>query len=88
MVCLWHCVDVSERVKVVLPPEDCSHLLSPTTPQVAETGRTEPAGAVGKAQAPSSILMKLQRTTPYYKRNKPHICSFWIKVGVCVCVCV
>jgi pre-mRNA-splicing factor RBM22/SLT11 len=50
--------------------------------QVAETGRTEPAGAVGKAQAPSSILMKLQRTTPYYKRNKPHICSFWIK-GEC-----
>ena len=42
--------------------------------------RVEPLGAVGKAQAPSSVLMKLARTTPYYKRNRPHICSFWVKV--------
>ena len=26
--------------------------------------------------------MKLARTTPYYKRNRPHICSFWVK-GEC-----
>ncbi|KAK2116054.1 RNA binding motif protein 22, partial [Saguinus oedipus] len=24
-------------------------------------------------------LLKLARTTPYYKRNRPHICSFWVK---------
>ena len=50
--------------------------------QVASTDRTEPTGAVGKAQAPSDLLMKLARTTPYYKRNRPHICSFWVK-GEC-----
>ena len=50
--------------------------------QVVGTDRTEPTGAVGKAQAPSDLLMKLARTTPYYKRNRPHICSFWVK-GEC-----
>ncbi len=51
-------------------------------PQLADSGRTEPGGAVGKVQAPSDLLMKLARTTPYYKRNRPHICSFWVK-GEC-----
>ncbi|CAK0786800.1 hypothetical protein CVIRNUC_010014 [Coccomyxa viridis] len=31
---------------------------------------------------PSDSLMKMQRTTPYYKRNAPHICSFFVK-GEC-----
>jgi len=39
-------------------------------------------GLVGKAQAPSDMLAKLARTAPYYKRNRPHICSFWVK-GEC-----
>lgn len=30
----------------------------------------------------SDLLVKLARTTPYYKRNLPHICSFWVK-GEC-----
>ena len=50
--------------------------------QLTEHGATEPGGAVGKAGAPSTLLMKLARTTPYYKRNRPHICSFWVK-GEC-----
>ena len=37
---------------------------------------------MGKAQAPSDMLMRLARTTPYYKRNRPHVCSFWVK-GEC-----
>ena len=36
----------------------------------------------GKSTAASDILAKLARTTPYYKRNLPHICSFWVK-GEC-----
>ena len=36
----------------------------------------------GKSQAASDLLLKLARTTPYYKRNRPHICSFWVK-GEC-----
>jgi pre-mRNA-splicing factor RBM22/SLT11 len=30
----------------------------------------------------SELLAKLARNTPYYKRNRPHICSFWVK-GEC-----
>ncbi|XP_075262036.1 pre-mRNA-splicing factor RBM22-like [Convolutriloba macropyga] len=36
----------------------------------------------GKASQPNDMLMKLARTTPYYRRNLPHICSFWVK-GEC-----
>nr|CAG4636212.1 EOG090X0770 [Eubosmina coregoni]SVE69833.1 EOG090X0770 [Eubosmina coregoni] len=36
----------------------------------------------GKAHPPSDLLTKLARTTPYYRRNLPHICSFWVK-GEC-----
>jgi len=43
---------------------------------------TSPAGALGKSQTASDLLMKLARTSPYYKRNRPHICSFWVK-GEC-----
>uniref|UniRef100_A0A2P2I1J5 Pre-mRNA-splicing factor RBM22 n=1 Tax=Hirondellea gigas TaxID=1518452 RepID=A0A2P2I1J5_9CRUS len=40
------------------------------------------AGVLGKARPPSEMLLRLARTTPYYKRNRPHICSFWVK-GEC-----
>ena len=40
-------------------------------------------GTVGKIPTHKhEILSKLARTTPYYKRNRPHICSFWVK-GEC-----
>ena len=35
----------------------------------------------GKSQ-PNELLLKLQRTTPYYKRNRAHICSFFVR-GEC-----
>lgn len=41
-----------------------------------------PVPGGGKAQQASDVLSKLARTTPYYKRNLPHICSFWVK-GEC-----
>merc|ERR1719427_38111 len=40
------------------------------------------ASGGGKSQAANDLLLKLARTTPYYKRNRPHICSFWVK-GEC-----
>ncbi|XP_064455010.1 pre-mRNA-splicing factor RBM22-like [Ornithodoros turicata] len=49
---------------------------------VEDTEPNQPYGALAKAQTPSDVLMKLARTTPYYKRNRPHICSFWVK-GEC-----
>ena len=50
--------------------------------QSANAEGNQALGIVGKAQAPSDLLLKLARTTPYYKRNRPHICSFWVK-GEC-----
>ncbi|XP_022319025.2 pre-mRNA-splicing factor RBM22-like [Crassostrea virginica] len=50
--------------------------------EIANNEGTAPGGALGKAMAPSDMLLKLARTTPYYKRNRPHICSFWVK-GEC-----
>lgn len=50
--------------------------------QLRETDGTEAAGTVGKSLAASDMLTKLARTQPYYKRNRPHICSFWVK-GEC-----
>jgi len=46
------------------------------------TDGTVAAGVIGKSKAASEMLLRLARTTPYYKRNRPHICSFWVK-GEC-----
>lgn len=41
------------------------------------------AGGAGKVDsAAKETLKKLTRTDPYYKRNRPHICSFYVK-GEC-----
>lgn len=48
---------------------------------VKESDPSEPWGP-HKAQPPSDVLAKLARNSPYYKRNRPHICSFWVK-GEC-----
>ncbi|XDV37764.1 hypothetical protein PO909_007319 [Leuciscus waleckii] len=50
--------------------------------QIQNSDGTRPPGILGKSQNPSDMLIKLARTTPYYKRNRPHICSFWVK-GEC-----
>ena len=51
--------------------------------QLSETGGGAlGGGGFGKAQPPSDVLAKLARNSPYYKRNLPHICSFWVK-GEC-----
>ncbi|XP_077103339.1 pre-mRNA-splicing factor RBM22-like [Siphateles boraxobius] len=50
--------------------------------EIQNSDGTRPLGILGKSQSPSDMLLKLARTTPYYKRNRPHICSFWVK-GEC-----
>ncbi|XP_025056723.1 pre-mRNA-splicing factor RBM22 isoform X1 [Alligator sinensis] len=50
--------------------------------EISNSDGTRPVGALGKATSTSDMLLKLARTTPYYKRNRPHICSFWVK-GEC-----
>ncbi|KAL5479201.1 hypothetical protein EMCRGX_G022693 [Ephydatia muelleri] len=76
--------DQAIGMKDDLPKNDINreYFMQSVDKQLAETGGTQAAGALGKAQAPSDVLMRLARTTPYYKRNRPHICSFWVK-GEC-----
>lgn len=51
--------------------------------ELAKTDGTVALAGGGKIPAAKhEILTKLARTTPYYKRNRPHICSFWVK-GEC-----
>ncbi|XP_074594934.1 pre-mRNA-splicing factor RBM22 [Brevipalpus obovatus] len=49
--------------------------------QVRESDASEAWGP-NKSQPPSDVLAKIARHAPYYKRNRPHICSFWVK-GEC-----
>jgi len=44
--------------------------------------RLENEGNSHGKMEPSTMLLKLARTTPYYKRNRAHICSFFVK-GEC-----
>ncbi|KAI1714603.1 RNA recognition motif domain-containing protein [Ditylenchus destructor] len=51
---------------------------------LAQTDGTVPGGEVGKIADASTnpLLRKLARNQPYYNRNLPHICSFFVK-GEC-----
>jgi len=50
--------------------------------QMAETDNTAPYGQLGKITSKNEMLAKLSRKAPYYKRNRPHVCSFFVK-GEC-----
>lgn len=45
---------------------------------VANSDSTEAYGALKDAPT-NDILQKLARNSPYYRRNRAHICSFWVK---------
>lgn len=51
---------------------------------LADGDGTTPAGALALpgSVAGHDMLKRMARTTPYYKRNAPHICSFFVK-GEC-----
>ena len=50
--------------------------------QLAGTDGGEAYGELGKITGKNEMLSKLSRKAPYYKRNRPHVCSFWVK-GEC-----
>jgi pre-mRNA-splicing factor RBM22/SLT11 len=37
---------------------------------------------LGKITSKNEMLSKMARKAPYYKRNRPHVCSFFVK-GEC-----
>lgn len=50
---------------------------------LANSDGVNPVGEMARTNTKGhELLQKLARTTPYYKRNRAHICSFWVK-GEC-----
>ncbi|KAF1741469.1 hypothetical protein MXB_3259 [Myxobolus squamalis] len=49
---------------------------------IGTDGTAEIGSMVGKTKSNNPILRRLQRQNPYYERNRPHLCSFWVK-GEC-----
>lgn len=49
---------------------------------MADGDNTKAYGEIGKMTNKNEMLTKLARKAPYYKRNRPHVCSFWVK-GEC-----
>lgn len=48
--------------------------------QLANSDGCNPIGELARTNTKGhELLMKLARTTPHYKRNRAHICSFWVK---------
>ncbi|KAL1115557.1 hypothetical protein AAG570_005847 [Ranatra chinensis] len=79
--------DAALRIKDELPRSDVNkeYYVQNIDNEMSKLDKTVSGGGVGgvgKSQAASDMLLKLARTTPYYKRNRPHICSFWVK-GEC-----
>eukprot|EP00794_Sanderia_malayensis_P016806 gene16806-18502_t len=76
--------DTALAIKDEMPKSDVNkeYYTQNVDKELANTDGTVAGGTVGKSQAASDLLMKLARTAPYYKRNRPHICSFWVK-GEC-----
>ncbi|KAF6203434.1 hypothetical protein GE061_001765 [Apolygus lucorum] len=78
--------DAALKIKDDLPRSDVNkeYYIQNIDSEMNKLDKTQPgpAGGGGKSQAASDMLLKLARTTPYYKRNRPHICSFWVK-GEC-----
>lgn len=76
--------DAALKVVEQMPQSDVNkeYYIQNIDKELADTDGTQAAGTVGRSLAANEMLSKLARTAPYYKRNRPHICSFWVK-GEC-----
>lgn len=56
----------------------------PTAPYAGHEfiGKAVAGANTASGSSSADVLLKLARTAPYYRRNRPHICSFWVK-GEC-----
>ncbi|XP_054726815.1 pre-mRNA-splicing factor RBM22 [Anastrepha obliqua] len=76
--------DAALKVADTIPQSDVNkeYYIQNIDRELRDGDGTEAAGTVGRSLAANEMLAKLARTAPYYKRNRPHICSFWVK-GEC-----
>lgn len=77
--------DAALKIADTIPQSDVNKefYIQKIEAELANDDGTSAAGVVGKSLAASEMLTKLARTAPYYKRNQPHICSFWVKGLYC-----
>jgi len=50
--------------------------------QLASANQDHLALPYNKNETTNPILEKIARKNPYYERNRPHVCTFWLK-GEC-----
>jgi len=64
--------DAALKIKDDLPRSDVNkeYYVQNIENEIGKIDPTTPAGSVGKSVAASDLLMKLARTSPYYKRNR------------------
>eukprot|EP00096_Caligus_rogercresseyi_P014988 TRINITY_DN7440_c0_g1_i1.p1 TRINITY_DN7440_c0_g1~~TRINITY_DN7440_c0_g1_i1.p1 ORF type:complete len:389 (+),score=128.09 TRINITY_DN7440_c0_g1_i1:83-1249(+) len=71
------------KLKTDLPQSDVNREYYLQNVDANSLASTSGGGGGGKLPSmKNEVLSKLARTAPYYKRNRPHICSFWVK-GEC-----
>lgn len=72
--------DAALKIVDKLPQSDVNkeYYIQKIEAELKDDDGTSAAGTVGKSLSACEMLTKLARTQPYYKRNQPHICSFWV----------
>lgn len=75
---------LSEYEKMQMPESDVGreYLIEQHEAKMGAVSVGATYGKVDKSAASSAMLSKMQRKTPYYRRNLPHLCSFYAK-GTC-----
>jgi pre-mRNA-splicing factor RBM22/SLT11 len=75
---------LDEYEKMTLPDSDVGreYAIEQHEARMSSVSLGATYGKVDKAAASSAMLSKLTHSTPYYKRNLPHLCSFYAK-GSC-----
>lgn len=76
--------DAALKIVDKLPQSDVNkeYYIQKIEAELKNDDGTSAAGTVGKSLSACEMLTKLARTQPYYKRNQPHICSFWVMLFV------
>ena len=75
----------NHQAQTLAVPESAANRAYFYSQQAQLEANNDPAGNVynntGATSSAHAQLLKLARKQPYYKRNLPHICSFYVKVS-------
>ncbi|XP_073960617.1 pre-mRNA-splicing factor RBM22-like isoform X2 [Choristoneura fumiferana] len=76
--------DAALKMQNDLPHNEVNkeHYIQNLDSQMSKFDSTKSSNSALKSKGASDLLLKLARTAPFYKRNQPRVCSFWMK-GEC-----